>query len=76
MNKEIEQQQKFTEQFFKLAEESSQKFKDKWDKEITFINPSHAKILPCFNSGALHLLSVEQKKKFQILRERYFAKSL
>ena len=76
MNKEIEQQQKFTEQFFKLAEEASQKFKDKWDKEITFINPSHAQILPCFNPGALHLLSVEQKKKFQILRERYFAKSL
>ena len=76
MNKEIEQQQKFTEQFFKLAEEASQKFKDKWDKEITFINPSHAQILPCFNLGALHLLSVEQKKKFQILRERYFAKSL
>ena len=76
MTKERAQQQKFTEQFFRLAEEASQKFKDKWDKEITFINPTHTKILPCFNSGALHLLSVEQMKKFQILREKYFAKSL
>ncbi|MGH2563901.1 MAG: hypothetical protein ACRDE8_17845 [Ginsengibacter sp.] len=76
MNKEIDQQQKFAEQFSKLVEDASQKFKDKWDKEITFINPSHEKIIPSFNPGAIHLLSVEQKKKFQILREKYFAKSL
>ena len=76
MNKEIDQQQKFAEQFSKLVEDASQKFKDKWDKEITFINPSHERIIPSFNSGALHLLSVEQRKKFEILREKYFAKSL
>jgi hypothetical protein len=76
MNKETEQQQKFVDQFSRLAEEASQKFKDKWDKEITFINPSHGKIIPSFNPGALHLLSVEEKKKFQILREKYFAKTL
>lgn len=76
MNKEIDQQQKFAEQFSKLVEDASQKFKDKWDKEVTFINPSHEKIIPCFNPGAIHLLSVEQKKKFQTLREKYFAKSL
>jgi hypothetical protein len=76
MNKEIDQQQKFIEQFSKLVADASQKFKDKWDNEITFINPSHEKIIPSFNSGALHLLSVEEKKKFQILREKYFAKSL
>lgn len=76
MNKETEQQQKFIEQFSKLAEGASQKFKEKWDHEISFINPSHEKLTPSFNSGVLHLLSIEERKKFEILRNKYFAKSL
>ena len=35
MNNEISQQQKFEEQFHKLAEQASPKFKDKWDKLIS-----------------------------------------
>ena len=76
MNAETEQQQKFREQFSRLAEEASQKFKDKWDNEIVFINPTHEKIIPSFNPGAIHLLSTELQKKFQILRNKYFAKEL
>ncbi len=76
MNIEIDQQQKFAEQFSKLAEGASQKFKDKWDNDISFINPTHEKMIPAFNTGAIHLLSVELRKKFEILREKYFAKSL
>lgn len=76
MNKEIDQQQKFIEQFSKLAEGASQKFKDKWDKDISFINPTHERMTPTLNSGALHLLSTEERKKFETLRNRYFAKDL
>ncbi len=76
MNIEISQQQKFEEQFFKIAEQASQKFKDKWDKQIIFINPTHDKIIPSFNTGALHLLSVELREEYEILRRKYFEKSL
>ena len=76
MNIEIDQQQKFTEQFSKLAEDASQKFKDKWDSTVSFINPTHTKMIPTFNTGAIHLLSVEMRKKFEDLRGKYFNKSL
>ncbi len=76
MNIEIDQQQKFQEHFAKLAEGASQKFKDKWDKEITFTNPTREKMTPTLNSGALHLLSTELRKKFEILRHKYFEKKL
>ncbi len=76
MNNEISQQQKFEEQFYKLAEQASPKFKDKWDKQINFINPSHDKMIPSFNPGALHLLSVELREEYEILRKKYFEKSL
>ena len=76
MNNEISQQQKFEEQFYKLAAQASQKFKDKWDNEVNFINPSHDKMIPSFNPGALHLLSVELREEYEILRKKYFEKSL
>ncbi len=76
MNTEINQQQKFIEQFSKLAEGASQKFKDKWDQDVIFINPTHERMTPSLNSGALHLLSTEERKKFEILRNKYFAKDL
>lgn len=76
MNIEIDQQQKFTEQFSKLTEDASQKFKDKWDNTVSFINPTHTKMIPAFNTGAIHLLSVEMRKKFEDLRGKYFNKSL
>lgn len=76
MNKEVEQQQKFIEAFSKLAEGASQKFKEKWNNEVSFINPSHEKITPAFNSGTIHLLSTEERKKFEIIRHKYFLKTL
>ncbi len=76
MNIEIDQQQKFEEQFSKLAEDASQSLQDKWDKKVTFINPTRDKWIPSFNTGALHLLSVELRKKYEILRKQYFEKSL
>ena len=76
MNLEREQQQKFAEQFSKLVEDASDKFKEKWDQQIKFVNPSHKKIVPSFNDGVMHLLSVELRKKFEVLRDKYFSKSL
>lgn len=76
MNLEIDQQQKFSEQFSKLAEGASQRFKDKWDHEVNFVNPTHNKLIPSFNSGVIDLLSVELRKKYEILREKYFHKEL
>lgn len=76
MNIEIDQQQKFTEQFFKLTHDAPQRFKDKWDGEINFINPTRAKYIPSFNGNAIDLLSVELRRKFEILRNKYYAKSL
>lgn len=76
MNIEIDQQQKFTEEFSKLAEDASQKFKDKWDHDVKFTNPTRTKLIPSFNPGAIDLLSVELRRKFEELRSRYFGKSL
>ena len=76
MNIEIDQQQKFTEQFSKLAANASQKFKDKWDGTIRFINPTRTKFIPSFNGNTIDLLSVELRNKFEILRNKYYAKSL
>ena len=76
MNKEIEQQQKFEEQFAGLVENASQRFKDKWDRQVNFINPTRDKWIPSFNIGALHLLSTDLRTKYEILRKKYFEKSL
>ena len=76
MNIEIDQQQKFAEQFSKLAEDASQRFKDKWDHEVRFVDPTHHKMIPSFNSGVIDLLSVELRKKYEILRDQYFRKEL
>ncbi|MGI8583564.1 MAG: hypothetical protein ACR2KX_15305 [Chitinophagaceae bacterium] len=54
-----------------------QKFKVKWDKQIRFIGDQmHQKKIPVFNAGAIDLLSVELRNKFEILRDKYFHKSL
>ncbi len=76
MNVEIDQQQKFTELFSKMVADASQRFKDKWDKEVIFTNPTHEKIVPSLNAGALHLLSSDLREKYEILRKKYFEKSL
>ena len=76
MNIEIDQQQKFTEQFFKMVHDAPQRFKGKWDGNIRFINPTRTKFIPSFNGNAIDLLSVELRNKFEILRNKYYAKSL
>jgi hypothetical protein len=76
MNIEIDQQQKFIEQFMKLTEDASLKFKSKWDYNIQFINPTRKKIIPSFGIGVIDALSVELRAKFETLRNRYYAKSL
>ena len=76
MNIEIDQQQKFTEQFSKLVETASERFKNKWDGNIHFINPTRSKFIPSFNGNSIDLLSVELRNKFEILRNKYYAKSL
>ncbi len=76
MNIEIDQQQKFTEQFFTLIKDAPQRFKEKWDGEIRFINPTRTKFIPSFNGNAIDLLSVELRRKFEILRNKYYAKTL
>lgn len=76
MNIEIDQQQKFTEQFFALIKDAPQVFKDKWDGDILFINPTHTKFIPSFNGNSIDLLSVELRRKFEILRNKYYSKSL
>ena len=76
MNIEIDQQQKFTEQFSKMVEGAPQRFKDKWDGHIRFINPTRSKFIPSFNGNTIDLLSVELRNKFEILRNKYYAKSL
>ncbi len=76
MNIEIDQQQKFTEQFSALIKDAPQTFKDKWDGEINFINPTRSKYIPSFNGNTIDLLSVELRRKFEILRNKYYAKSL
>ena len=76
MNIEIDQQQKFTEQFYELTADAPQKFKDKWDGNINFINPTRTKFIPSFNGNTIDFLPVALRDKFEILRNKYFAKSL
>ena len=76
MNLEIDQQQKFAEQFFKLIEDGPQKFKDKWDGEIKFINSARTKLIPSFNSNLIDMLPAAYRTQFEILRNKYYAKTL
>ncbi|MEO6454985.1 MAG: hypothetical protein ABIN97_12965 [Ginsengibacter sp.] len=76
MNIEIDQQQKFTDQFSKLVEDASPKFKSKWNQNIQFINPTRKKIIPSFGMGVIDALSVELRAKFEDLRNKYYDKSL
>ena len=76
MNLELEQQRKFKDQFFELTKDASQKFKNKWDENIQFSNPSRIKFIPTFNHGAIDSLSKELRDKYEILRKKYYDKSL
>ena len=76
MNLELEQQRKFTEQFFELTKDASQKFKNTWDEDIQFSNPSRIKFIPTFNNGAIDSLSTPLREKYEILRKKYYDKSL
>jgi len=76
MNLETDQQRKFTDQFLELTKDASQKFKNTWDETIQFSNPSRVKFIPTFNNGALDCLSASLREKFEILRKKYYAKSL
>jgi hypothetical protein len=76
MNIEIDQQQKFTEEFLKMVHDAPQRFKDKWDGNVNFVNPTHSKFIPSFNGNSIELLSVELRNKFEILRNKYYEKSL
>jgi hypothetical protein len=76
MNLELEQQRKFKDQFFELTKDASQKFKNKWDENIQFSNPSRVKFIPTFNNGAIDSLSASLREKYEILRKKYYAKSL
>ena len=76
MNLEIDQQQKFTEQFSKLVADAPKRFQEKWDGNIRFINPTRIKFIPSFNGNSIDLLSVDLRNKFEELRDKYYAKSL
>lgn len=76
MNLEYEQQRKFTDQFFELTKDASQKFKNTWDETIQFSNPSRVKFIPTFNNGAIDSLSAPLREKYEILRKKYYNKSL
>lgn len=76
MNIEIDQQRKFADHFTKLVEDASPKFKNKWDNNIQFINPTRTKMIPYFGLDVIDALSVELRGKFENLRKRYYAKSL
>lgn len=76
MNIELDQQRKFTEQFFALTKDASEKFKNKWDETIQFSNPSRLKNVPTFNNGAIDSLSAPLREKFEILRKKYYNKTL
>ena len=76
MNLELEQQRKFTDQFFELTKDASQKFKNIWDETIQFSNPTHVKFIPTFNNGTLDSLSPPLREKYEILRKKYYNKSL
>ena len=75
MNREIDQQQKFAEQFSKLIENAPQKFKDKWDGEIKF-KTDRTKVIPSFNSNLIDMLPAVYRTQFEILRNKYYAKTL
>lgn len=76
MKIELEQQRKFTEQFIELTKDAPKKFKDKWDETIHFSNPSRVKFIPTFNNDAIDALSVALRGKYEILRKKYYDKSL
>ncbi len=76
MNLEISQQQKFREQFEQLVKDAPKKFKDNWDEDIQFINPSRNKIIPQFRHGLIDFLPIEMRNKFEIIRNKYYSKSL
>ena len=75
MNREIDQQQKFLEQFSKLIENAPKKFKDKWDGEIKF-KSDRTKIIPSFNSNIIDMLPPVYRAQFEILRSKYYSKTL
>lgn len=76
MNIEISQQQKFREEFEELVKDAPQKFKDSWDQEINFINPTRSKIIPQFKHGLIDFLPIDLRTKFEILRNKYYTKTL
>ncbi|MEP6927417.1 MAG: hypothetical protein ABI834_07265 [Ginsengibacter sp.] len=76
MNLELEQQRKFIDQFFELTKDAPLKFKNNWDENIQFSNPSRVKFIPTFNNGAIDSLSIALREKFEILRKKYYAKVL
>ena len=76
MNLELEQQRKFTDQFFELTKDASKKFKSIWDETIQFSSPSRTKFIPTFNNGAIDSLSAPLREKYEILRKKYYNKSL
>ncbi len=76
VNLEIAQQQKFIEEFNDLVKDAPPKFKQKWDQEIHFLNPTHQKSMPVFNPGAIDALSVALRDKYEILRRKYYTKTL
>lgn len=76
MNPEIDQQQKFIEQFIKLLEDAPRKFRDLWDGEVKFIQTGRARTIPSVNSNLISLLPDAHRNKFEILRKKFYAKAL
>lgn len=76
MNIEISQQQKFREQFEELVKDAPRKFKDNWDDEIKFVNPTRSKMIPQFSHGLIDFLPIEIRTRYEILRNKYYTKSL
>ena len=76
VNIEIEQQQKFIEEFNELVRDAPPRFKEKWDQQINFLNPTHQKSMPVFNPGAIDALSVALRDKYEVLRKKYYNKTL
>jgi len=76
MKLELAHQRKFTDQFFDLTKDAPQKFKNIWDENIQFSNPSRVKFIPTFNNGAIDSLSASLREKYEILRKKYYDKTL
>ncbi|MEO8412899.1 MAG: hypothetical protein ABI472_04540 [Ginsengibacter sp.] len=76
MSLELDQQRKFTELFLDLTKDASEKFKSKWDETVQFSNPSRTKFIPTFNNGAIDALSAQLREQYEILRKKYYNKSL